>query len=169
MQLTDFSEDGGPLTVDLRCFLPKAALRPGMFFAGIASADVLRRLASNQLASLPPAISRRITSRRSRTRLPPKAALRPGVVFASLASRHDPLPALRPLMLLSAMRLILERFFIAAKRALRPRTFLRASLPRASEHHFPPKVASLPDEVGLATRHVLRRHCVRQCSSAPCV
>ncbi len=31
-------------------------------------------------------------------------ALRPGVVFASLASRHDPLPALRPLMLLSAMR-----------------------------------------------------------------
>ena len=31
-------------------------------------------------------------------------ALRPGMILASLASRHDPLPALRPLMLLSAMR-----------------------------------------------------------------
>jgi hypothetical protein len=29
--------------------------------------------------------------------------------------------------------------------------FFGASLPRVSEHHFPPKVASLPDEVGLAS------------------
>jgi hypothetical protein len=39
------------------------------------------------------------------------------------------LGALRPLMLLSAMRLILERFFIPAKRALRPRTLFRALRP----------------------------------------
>jgi hypothetical protein len=37
--------------------------------------------------------------------------------------------ALRPLMILSAMRLILKWFFIPAKRALRPRTFLRAMRP----------------------------------------
>ena len=66
---------------DLGCSCP--ALRPGMFFAGIATADVFRRLASNYsnitscvAASLPPAIFRRITSRRSRPRLLVKPALR---------------------------------------------------------------------------------------------
>jgi hypothetical protein len=62
-----------------------------MFFAGIASADAFRRLASNQLASLPGE--------------------------ASLASAD---------------------------------AFRRITSSR-SEHHFPPKVASLPDEVGLAS------------------
>ena len=37
--------------------------------------------------------------------------------------------ALRPLMLLSAMRLILKWFLIPAKRALRPRMLLRALRP----------------------------------------
>jgi hypothetical protein len=63
----------------LCCFLPKAALRPrtlfralrpGVIFASLASADAFRRLASNQLASLPPAIFRRITSSLQRASLP---------------------------------------------------------------------------------------------------
>ena len=60
-----------------------------------------------------------ITSRRSRPRLLPKAAL----------------------------RLISERFFIPAKRALRPGMIFAS----------------------LASRHDLRQPCVRRCSSAPCV
>ena len=145
-------------------------------FPGIATWHVLRQpcVPARSLPALRPLmLLSAVRLILERFFIPAKRALRPGVVFASLASRHDPLPALRPLMLLSAMRLILERCFIPAKRALRPGMFfagiasadvLRRTLPRASEHHFlrqqhhfPPKVASLPDEVGLATRHVLRQ------------
>jgi len=69
LQLTDFSEDGGPLTVDLRGFLRSSITSPDAP-PGITSWDVLPSL----------------TSRRSRPRLLPKAALRPGTVLASLAS-----------------------------------------------------------------------------------
>jgi hypothetical protein len=55
-------------------------------------------------------------------------------------------PALRPPMFLGALHLFLSSF-IPAKRALRPGMILAS----------------------LASRHVLRRHCVRRCFSAPCV
>ncbi len=66
-----------------------------------------------------------ITSRRSRPRLLPKAAL----------------------------RLILERFFIPAKRALRPGMIFASLASRHDicRHCVPPKVASLPGEASLAS------------------
>ena len=79
---------------DLAC--PSQALRPGTVFAGIASADAFRRLASNQLASLPPAIFRRITSCRRQPCVPGRFSGHCDLAWSS--------PALRPLMLLSAMR-----------------------------------------------------------------
>ena len=87
-------------------FLPKAALRPrtlfralrpGMILASLASTDAPQCNASDLEVVFIPA------KRALRPRMLFRA-LRPGVIFASLASRHDSLPALRPLMLLSAMR-----------------------------------------------------------------
>jgi len=74
--------------------------------AGLASADVLRRLASTDVPQCNASDLRVFF-------FPAKRALRPGMILASLASRHDlrrhcdlgrSCPALRPLMLLSAMR-----------------------------------------------------------------
>ena len=53
-------------------------------------------------------------------------------------------PALRPLMLLSAMRLILERFFIPAKPALRPTEGGICSTGDLLVHHFLAKPALRP-------------------------
>jgi len=119
------------------CFLARKRQHHFLALASLTSGDALRRITS------PDVLSGLASCRRQ-----------PCVPARSL-------PALRPLMHLSAMRLILKWFFIPAKRALRPRMLLRALRPgvifaslasadafrRLASNQLP----SLPDEVGLAS------------------